>query len=590
MSHVVRFGVYEADLESGELRKHGTRIRLRDQSFQVLHALLQHPGQVVRRDELRQRLWGDDIIVDFENSLNTAVAQLRQALSDSSDHPRYIETVPKRGYRFVADVSVPPMKPEAAKVRTRLAVLPFLNLTGDPAEEYFSDAVTEEVITALASLAPGQLAVIARTTAMHYKGSHKDIARIAGELRVDYVVEGGVSRTEDHVAVNVQLITTSDETHLFARKYDAEMREVFTLYGSIAHDIAEHVPALAEGMRDGTIPHPQVRRGPTEDLAAYNEYIQGRHQMWKWTPEGIAKARQHFDAALARDPDFALACDGLAELYWYLGFWGFAPSRETDRIGRFYVLRALEIDPTLAETHAVLSGYPKQVQHDREPRYFDWPVQRRDAARARRLDAASPQVRLRYALIELVLGRPDAAAAELEEALETDPLSPDLRGWLAFALCSARRYERALEEAHRVVELHPENHLAHAILGFVYMAARKYEDSATALRKAAGLSGGVAPVVLGWLGLSLGLGGRTAEARAMLDRLRAMAGERHVPPTCFAWIHLGLGDIDEAFLWMDRAIDAPDRMMSPIKTYPFLDPIRADPRFALLLRRMNLEF
>jgi len=588
MARIVRFSVYEADLDSGQLRKRGVRIKLRDQCFQVLETLLQHPGQVVSRDELRRRLWGDETIVDFENNLNTAVAQLRRALCDSSGQPRFVETLPKRGYRFVADVLVLPVEEEARKVGARLVVLPFLNLSGDPAQEYFSDAVTDELITALAGLAPEQLAVIARTTAMHYKGSRKVIARIARELSVDYVVEGGVSRVEDRVAFNVQLITTSDETHLLSKKYEAGMREVFSLYSSIAQEIAGHVSVVAEGIRGGTIPTGRIRRKPTEDLAAYNEYIQGRHQMWKWTPEGIAKAKEHFEAALARDPEFALACDGLAELYWYLGFWGFAPSRETDRVGRFYVLRALEIDPTLAETHALLSCYPKQLYPNGELRYFDWPVQQQDLAHARELDPTSPEVRLRYAIIEMILGHTVQAAAELEKALEVDPLSANLRGWLAQVLCLGRDYERALEEAHRLAELHPENHTAHAVLGFVYMAVQKYENSAAELRKAVELSGGGAPVVLGWLGLSLGLGGRTADARAVFDRLKAMAEQGYVPPTCFAWLHLGLGDIDEAFRWMDHAVDSADRMMAAIRTYPFLDPFRTDPRFTALLSKINL--
>lgn len=589
MSETVRFGLYEVDRDSGELRKRGVPVKVRHQSFQVLDALLDHPGRVVSRDDLRQRLWGDNVIVDFENNLNTAIAQLRQALSDSSEHPRYIETVPKRGYRFVAEISARTPLAENARTRSRLAVLPFINMSGDATQEYFSDAVTDEVINALASLSPQQLAVIARTTAMHYKGSHKDVARIARELNVDYVVEGGVLRANGRVSVNVQLIVTRDETHLYSRKFDTEMAEVFSLYTSIAEKLASHIPSLANGMPALKTSSEQAGKRPTRDIGAYNEYLQGRFQMWKWTPDGLARAKAHFEAALARDPQFALACDALAELYWYLGFWGFVPSKESDRIGRFYVLRALELDPGLAETHALLSCYPKQLTPNQELRYFDWPVQQMDAAHARDLNPESPQVRLRYAIIEMVLGHTSEAAAELERALEVDPLSADLRAWFAEMLCLNRDYGRALDEAKKLVELHPVNPFAHSILGVVLMARKEYEGSAESLRKAIELSGGQALLPLGWLGLTLGLGGRTTEARSVLERLRCIANERFVPPTCFAWTHLGLGEIAEAFVWMDRAVDTPDRMMAPIKTYPFLDPIRNDPRFTVLLRRMNLE-
>ena len=285
------------------------RIKLRDQSFQVLAALLEHAGEVVTREDLQQRLWHDDVFVDFENNLNTAVARLREALCDSSDHPRFIETLPRRGYRFLPRVSEAPKLPQPVPAtRARLVVLPFLNLSGDPAQDYFSDAMTDEIITALASLAPEQLAVIARTTAMHYKSSHKDVAHIGRELHVDYVVEGGVRRTEDQVAINVQLIQTSGQAHLFARKYDAHMRDVFSLHHSIAQGIATHIPCVAASVRAETVPG-RIRRKPTEDLVAYNLYIQGRYLLERdlLTSENFADAKRCFEAAVARDPEFALA-------------------------------------------------------------------------------------------------------------------------------------------------------------------------------------------------------------------------------------------------------------------------------------------
>jgi TolB-like protein/Tfp pilus assembly protein PilF len=588
MSNIVRFGGYEVDLPAGQLYKHGVKISLRDKSFQVLAALLEHPGEVVTREDLRRRLWREEVFVDFDNNLNTAIARLREALCDSADHPRFVETLPKHGYRFLGSVSETLREPEKGTAkRARLVVLPFLNLSGDQTQDYFSDAITDEIITALAGLAPEQLAVIARTTAMHYKGTQKDVSGIGRELGVDYVVEGGVHRTEDRVSINLQLIQVSDQTHLFAKKYDTQMPDIFGLYRGIANAIVHHVPPIANAMRDGLTLREDTRRKPTDNLAAYNEYIKGRYEMWSMTPEGTAKAKRHFEAALARDPDFALACNSLAEIYWYMGFWGYAPCKQTDPLGRSYVLRAIAIDGRSADTHVLLSFYPNRRNGHDEIDYYDWAEIQKHLAHARELDPDSRAARVRYAAIQAMFGHIEEAVAELERALELDPLSLHVRAWLAIVLYLGRQYDRALEQVLRALDLEPEHFVPYFQLGHVYLGMQRFDESAAALRKGVEVSREL-PHMLGLLGLSLGLGGHTLEAQAVLDRLRALARQRYVPPTCFAWASLGLGDVDQAFLWMERAIDAPDRMMEPIKSYPFLDPIRGDPRFAVLLLKMNL--
>jgi TolB-like protein len=588
MRHSIRFDVYEVDLPAGQLYKRGVRIGLRDKSFQVLATLLEHPGEVVTREELHHRLWRNDVFVDFDNNLNTAIARLRDALGDSADHPRYIETLPKRGYRFLKNISGPRQVETVAAKRVRLAVLPFVNMSGDPAQEYFSDAMTDEIITALASIAPEYLAVIARTTAMRYKDTHKDVARIGRELNVDYVVEGGVSRTEDHVCVNVQLIQVSDQTHLVAKKYDADMRDIFSVHSCIALALARHLPSVADAMRSGVALHEQVRRKPTEDLVAYNEYIKGRHELWKYTAESLTEARRYFEAALARDPQFALACNALAELYWSAGFWGYVPSRQADPVGRSYALRSLQIDPRPAETHVFLSLFPRGRSDSDDIDYYDWEEIQREVARARELDPTLPFVRIRHAMVQAILGHLKAAIAELERTLECDPLSLHVRAWLSMMLHLDRNFDRALQEALLMVDLEPQLFVPYHTLGYVYLGMRMFDQSATAFQKSVELSGEL-PIALGLRALALGLGGHRSEAQAVLERLHGLAGQRCVYPTCFAWAHLGLGEIDEAFVWMDRAIDAPDRHIEPIKTWPFLDPLRDDPRFHALLRKMNLE-
>jgi TolB-like protein/Tfp pilus assembly protein PilF len=558
------------------------RIKLRDQSFQVLASLLEHPGRVVTREDLRQRLWHGDIFVDFDNNLNISIARLREVLGDSAEHPRFIETLRKRGYRFIGNVFArPAAAAEAPAQRARLVVLPFVNLSGNPAQEYFSDAMTDEIITELASLAPEQLAVIARTTAMHYKGSYKDVNRIGRELGVDYVVEGGVRRADDRIGINVQLIQTSDQTHLFARKYDAALRDIFNMQNCIAQTIAAHIPAIVDRVRAGAMEVARPPQKPTEDLAAYNEYIQGRYHLAKATPEDLARAKQHLERAIARDPEFALGYDALAEFYWYLGYFGMVSPREAFSAGIVHALRAIEIDNTRAETHALLGQFHKTVE-------YNWPEVQREMTLALQLDPNSPLVRMRYAVSWLMPeGRVEEAVAELERALEFDPLSLFARFWLGIMLLFWRRYERAIDEGRKLLDLDPNYFLAHFIIAAGYRYRKMFKEALAAQRKAVELSGAAA--MLGWLGLTLAESGQAAEAREVLQRVHGMAAKGYVPPCSFALIHLGLREIDTAFEWLNRAVGECDQLMMPIKSYGFFDPIRSDPRFAVLLRKMNLE-
>ena len=585
MAKIFRFGNFEVDLAAGQLYRQGVKVRLRDKSFQVLAYLLEQPGEVVTREQLQHRLWPADVFVDFENNLNTAVARLREALGDSAERPRFIETLPKRGYRFVASVSEAPCAAERPWVPTaRIVVLPFLNLSGDPAQEYFSDAMTDEIITELAALAPEALSVIARTTAMRYKGSHKDVARIAHELSVEYIVEGGVRRTGDRMALNVQLVRGSNQTQVFARRYQAELRDIFKIESSVARDIAAHIDNVhvVGAIRATQAVHAPDRRPPTQDLGAYDEYLQGRSHLGRVTPEAFAKARQHFEEAIARDPGFALAYDGLAEIYWYLGYFGFMLPRDAFSTGVLYAIRALEIDNLLGETHALLGLYHKQLA-------YDWPEVEREMARALELSPASPIVRERYAFNVLMPhARHDEAVAELQLALQWDPLSITVRSHLGAVLLLWRRYDRAMEQARRILEFEPRAYWGHALIGSCFRDQGMFDEAIAAYRTAVELSSG-SSAMLGWLGLSLALGGKAAEARTLLERLHEREAQAYVPPTSFAWVHLGLGETDSAFEWLDRAIDARDQFIMPIKSYWFFDPIRADPRFHALLRKMHLD-
>ena len=579
MPHIVRFDCFEVDLASGQLSKRGVKITLPGKSFETLAALLEHPGELITREDLKRRLWRDDVFVDFDNNLNTAIGRLREALNDSAEHPRFIETLPKRGYRFIGELHHPgPAERQVRPRRPRLMVLPFMNLSGDSAEEYFSEAMTDDIMTAVARVASEHLAVIARTTAMHYKSSHKDIGRIRRELDVDYVVEAAVRRMGDQVTINLQLIQTSDQAHIFANKYDVNIRDIFSTERSIAQDIATQIPCIADVIRTGAVPGGAARRKPTEDIVAYNLYLQGRFRMYN----DIANAKHYLDEAIARDPHFALAYDALAEYYWWAGFLGLGSPKETSAAGLWAALRALENDNTLAETHALLGVFRKQLD-------YNWSEVHREMALARELNAASPLVRFRYAVSGLMPhGRLDEAVAELEAILDSDPLNLEVRRWLGLMHWWRRDYEHAIEQALLLLALDPNYATGHVLVGVVRGSERKFDEAIAALRKAVELTQGI-PAWLGWLGLPVAQSGGVAEARALLGHLHALAERAYVPASCFAWIHLGLGEIDQTFTWMERAIDERDPMMTPIKNYEFFDPIRSDPRFTALLRKMNLE-
>jgi TolB-like protein/tetratricopeptide (TPR) repeat protein len=579
----IRFECYEVDLAGGQIYKRGARLHLPDQPFRVLASLLERPGQVVTREDLRRRLWPDEVFVDFDNVLNSAVARLRETLGDSADHPRFIETLPKRGYRFIAPVTEPVSGAQTAPARrTRLLVLPFRDWSPDAADEYLGDAMTDEVITELAALAPEAVAVIARTTAMRYKGTQKDVARIGRELGLDYLIEGAVRCAGRSVAVNAQLVRASDQAHVWAKKYESPRSDAFTIPGSVAQAIAG-VLDISGWSGEATRERTHGAKRSTNDPIAYNEYVQGRHYLESFgTRDAIARSSEHLHKAIARDPAFALAHEALAQLYWFQGYVGLMAPRDGFAVGILHAVRALEIDSTRAEAYALLAQYRKLV-------HYEWPDIEREMTRARELGPASPLVSMLYSVTSLMpQGRIQEAIAELERAAELDPLSAWIHTWLAIMFALARDPDSAAEQGRLLIELDAGSPWGHWALGFSLRAKGLADESIAAHQKAVDLSNG-SPMMLGWLGLVLGAAGRLDEARHVLERLQAMSRSAYVPPTSFAWLYLGLRQVDAAFEWLDRAVDACDQVMMPIKSYQFFDPIRSDPRFAALLRKMKLQ-
>jgi len=461
---------------------------------------------------------------------------------------------------------------QAAPV-TAIAVLPFKNMSDDKDDEYFSDGLSEEIINALTKVAG--LRVTARTSSFAFRGREQDIREIGARLAVGKVLEGSVRRAGNRIRVTAQLINVSDASHLWSERYDREITDVFAIQDEISQ-------AIADKLRVGLGPERRAPKRSPGNLEAYNLYLQGRYHLSKFTPEGFAVARQSLEQAIALDPGFALAYDALAEFYWYLGLFGFIPPKDAFSTGIWAALRAVEIDDTLGETHSLVAMYRKELD-------YNWPEVHRENKRALELNPSSPTVRLRMAISELMpVGRLNEAVEGLKFVVEADPLSLFDRWWMCVMYYLARDNDRALEQARFMIDLNPSYYIGHWMRGMICLTKGPLEESVAGFREAAALSGNV-PLMLGWLGMGLAKAGETAEAGALLGKLAEISRAAYVPPTCFAWTHLGLGHVDEAFTWIDRAVEGRDPIIVPIKSYPFLDPLRADPRFHALLRKMNLE-
>ena len=403
---------------------------------------------------------------------------------------------------------------------------------------------------------------------------------------MDYVVEGSVRRAGDDVTLAVQLIRAADQAHVCARRYDAKLDGIFALQRRVAYALAERIGVVTvERDPDATAAPealPSGRKCANHDVIAYNLYTEGRHYLERGeSPESWKKARECFENAVERDEQFAAAYDALAELWWLAGFFGQVPPRQALSIGIVHAIHAVDLDSTLADAHAMLAQYRKQVT-------YNWNEVDREMAVARELNPASPVVRMRYAVTCLMPhGRIKEAITELEGAIEVDPLALWPRVWLEVMLWLERRYDVAIEQGRLVLEIAPTNFIGHFALGLVYRDARRFDEAIAAHDRAADLTSG-APMMLGWLGFALAESGDIGGARRLLTRLHDVPQHVYVPPSSIACIHFGLGEIDAFFQAMERAIAERDHMVMPIKTYPFLDPVRSDSRYVGLLRKLNL--
>lgn len=633
----VRFGVFQLNGAARELRKHGVKVRLPGQAFAILELLLERSGDVVTREDLRKRLWPDDIFVDFEQGLNAAMRKLRVALGDSAESPRYIETLPRIGYRFVAPVRESAETPAAAvspdsggtpglliaepirdtasaeaplgsskngrsnraalyttlvlvllalswvayreslAERTRpalptgkimLAVLPFDNLTGDPASEYLSDGLTEELITELGSIRPDRLGVIARTSVMGYKHTDKRVDQIGRELGVIYVLEGSLRQAGDRVRVTAQLIRVSDQAHVWAQEFDSDLRDVLVMEADVARKIAAGAQVQL-GKREAT--------PPRVDPEAYELVLKGRYLWSQRTDTALHHAIKLFEQAIQKDPSYAQAYAGLADSYVLLND---APPIEVSSKAREAAKKALELNPDLAAAHASLALIGPDGP-------WDWPGAQREFLRALALDPNYATAHHWYGDRYLSsTGRLDEALTEIRIAEQLDPLSPIIATDVAKQLYCARRFPEAYAQLQKVFEISPNYPMALYWTRWLQVSEGKYnEASATLEREKPTLPPERYLIGKAYL---LAQTGHPPEARALLAQILQISKAQYIDPGDIAAVYFALNDRDNGFLWLDKAYQSESRWLTTLNVMPLLAPLHSDPRFIDLIHRAGL--
>jgi len=625
----LQFGVFEVDLRAGELRKHGVRVRLQEQPFQVLTMLLERPGETVTREELRSRLWAADTFVDFDHAVNKAVNRIRDVLNDSATSPRFVETVARRGYRFIAEVRAVEGSPARADTSPRdlttvergptapgatapvsrrrswmivsgavavlsigivvailrsrapeptpirsLAVLPLENLSGDSSQEYFADGMTDELIATLAQIRA--LRVISRTSAMAYKRARKPLPQIARELNVDALVEGTVAHSGDRVRITAQLIDARDDKHLWSKTYDGDLRDTLSLQNNVAESIAAQI-------RINLDPHEQttLRRAKTVDPQAYEAYLKGRYFWNKRTGDDFEKAVGYFTQAIARAPDYAEAYSGLADTYALLGDWeyGVLPPREAYPRAKAAAVKALQLDDTLAEAHISLAFCLDG---------FDWDLKAADAEFRRGIEVNPGYATGHhwYAWHLSLIGRNIDAIAEMKRAQSLDPLSLIINADLAELLLIAHFTDESIQQSRKTIEMDANFPLAHNQLALAYLQSHREDEAISELQKAVSLSAGSLMCTAN-LARAFAVSGKRNEAEQILGDLKKRSRPGYSNAAEIAVVYAALGDTDQAMAWLEKGYE--ERFNPGVLLRPGLDPLRADRRFQDLEHRVGLS-
>ncbi|HMD98514.1 MAG TPA: winged helix-turn-helix domain-containing protein [Terriglobia bacterium] len=572
----IRFGAFEVNLQARELHRRGLRLKIEEKPFQILAALLERPGQLITRQELRQRLWTPDTYVDFDRNLNTAVNKLRDTLGDSAENPRFVETLSRRGYRFIQPVEMAkgttlPAAPESEAINS-IAVLPFENTSGDPEVDYLSDGITESLISNLSQLAG--VRVMARSTVFRYRGRGVDPLEVGRELRVHAVLTGRLVQRGDTLVIGAELVSTDSGFRLWGEQYNRKLPDIFEVEEKISREISERLRLRLTGEEKK-----RLTKRYTENAEAYRDYLKGRYCYFKMNEEGLGKSIGYFQDAILKDPHYALAYSGLADTYGLYGLFGLMPPREVMPRARELSRIALSLDDGLAETHASLASIKKSYE-------WDWVGAENEYLRALELNPNYATGHHWYADFLSSMGRSEEAMQEIHTAQELDPLSLVISMEVAWNWYMARQYEQSLEQSLKTLEIEPSFTPAQHTLGLAYLQLGKHTEAIRAFEKAKKGSGGNL-VALAALGHAYAASGEERQANKALSELGKIAQRRYVPHYWSAIVHAGLGQQDEGFECLEKACEERDVWLVWLKAEPRFDNLRSDPRFENLLRRIN---
>jgi TolB-like protein/DNA-binding winged helix-turn-helix (wHTH) protein/Flp pilus assembly protein TadD len=638
-SSILRFGIFEVDLRNFELRRKGLKVKVQEKPFRVLTLLLQRPGQIVTRQELRKELWPANTFVGFDDGLNAAVKKLRIALGDSGENPRFVETVPRHGYRFIAplertaealpSVSMPleysasflkhaEAQPESGCFRSQplravvplilalvcsavlimnfadprlregniifpkstntvprfrsIAVLPLEELSGNARQEYFSDGITDELITNLAQLR--NVRVISRISSMRYKHTDKPLRQIGLELGVGALVEGTIQRIGNRVKIRVQLIDCGNDSHLWAQSCDRELSDILVTEEEVATSIADAIEVrLMPGGQDITA------HARTVQPAAQDAYFRARYFLASRREQDYKKALKHFKLASELDPSDARALAGMADSYLLLGGYGLMPQREAVQEAKLAAQKAIALDPALSDAHVVLGKIAENYD-------WQWTVSDHEYARAIELRPSNSIAHHWYAEYLISMGRVSDAISEIKQAEQLDPLSPIVYADAGKIFWFARQYDLAVMEDKHALEIDPHFSLASDFLSLALLSQGHTNGAIAQVQRASRWDD--TPLSLSILGYCYAVAGRKEEAQEVLYRLRELSTTRFVDPSFLGRIYIALGDRNSAFASLEREYQAHSANLNRLLVSPIYDPLRSDPRFNDLVSRMGL--